>query len=334
MDLPHALTEYQDAWEMDTSPLSKLSLAELYQIGGRLEEARLYAEDCLKSGDLFWMLNYGIDPAQYKMEIHEILKNCYKGLENTERFVFHANINEWLNGFVRKIFYGIQAARHGHLYRKYCLLTAGSYGLKNPDMIHPEALTQYYNAFEPYPRRALHYLNQARNFETPLIPESVPFYILEEGRLFNKHSLAAMALEKFDPYWEQDLIAKAYILLAGKGPFTGRAAGELYAINPGALPQNRIPLEVNLKFNGIDGRTQKALEKAIGTAGVKTVSGQKADTAVMRHTLVLYGGEKIVCELYDRNQKIRSESIELPSLSSTHIALFSKTLATAVFSDF
>ncbi|MCL2834174.1 MAG: hypothetical protein FWD78_13470, partial [Treponema sp.] len=47
MELPRTLAEYQAAYGMDTSPLSKLNLAEVLMIGGRLDEARLYAQDCL-----------------------------------------------------------------------------------------------------------------------------------------------------------------------------------------------------------------------------------------------------------------------------------------------
>ncbi|MCL2128362.1 MAG: hypothetical protein FWH38_08910, partial [Treponema sp.] len=73
LDLEGAQADYQAAREIDHSPLAKLNLAQVYQISGRLEEARLYAEDCLKTGDHSWMMNYGIDPVRYRRDIHEIL---------------------------------------------------------------------------------------------------------------------------------------------------------------------------------------------------------------------------------------------------------------------
>ena len=80
MELSRTLMEYQDAYAMDNSPLSKLNLAQVFQIGGRLGEAALYAEDCLKAKDHSWMLNFGIDPVRYKRDIHEVLKDTYDGL--------------------------------------------------------------------------------------------------------------------------------------------------------------------------------------------------------------------------------------------------------------
>ncbi|MDR0709831.1 MAG: tetratricopeptide repeat protein, partial [Spirochaetaceae bacterium] len=85
MELPRVFADYQAAYQMDTSPLSKVNLAQAFQIAGRLEEARLYAEDCLESGDLSWMLNYGIDIDRYRRDLHEILYKTYSGLAKTEK---------------------------------------------------------------------------------------------------------------------------------------------------------------------------------------------------------------------------------------------------------
>ncbi|MCL2763046.1 MAG: hypothetical protein FWD36_07580, partial [Treponema sp.] len=73
LELEQAQANFQDAREIDPSPLAKLNLAQVYQISGRLDEARLYALDCLKASDHTWMMHYGIDPTRYKRDIHEIL---------------------------------------------------------------------------------------------------------------------------------------------------------------------------------------------------------------------------------------------------------------------
>jgi hypothetical protein len=45
MDLKRALDDYQEAYGMDSSHLSKLNLAQVFVTGGRLNEAVLYARD-------------------------------------------------------------------------------------------------------------------------------------------------------------------------------------------------------------------------------------------------------------------------------------------------
>ncbi|MDR2661539.1 MAG: hypothetical protein LBC31_00920 [Treponema sp.] len=258
LDFVRAFDEFREAYELDTSPLSKVNLAQSYQIAGRLEEARLYAEDCLRGEDLSWMLNYGIDPVRYKRDLHEILAETYEGLEKTEYFIPRGTIGEKISGLTRGIFYRFKATAHRWLFRKYSLIAARAYGVYAAGTEHPDALIQYYNAFESYPRRARDYLRQARDFEVPRIPEAEASYILEEGILFRDSPSVVRALENFDPLWERDMIAEAYGELAEQIQARRRtprqaaelrdAAERLYALNRGALRQRGIPLPVELSF--------------------------------------------------------------------------------------
>jgi tetratricopeptide (TPR) repeat protein len=161
LEFKQAFSDYQVAYEIDTAPLSKLHLAQSYQMVGRLEEARLYAEDCLRGGDLSWMLNYRIDPVRYKRELHEILYKIYAGFEQTEYHIPSGNWQEGIRGLFRRISYRFKKEVHQQLFRKYSLLSANVFktdssagGESNLD-----ALNHYYNAFEAYPRRALTYLH-------------------------------------------------------------------------------------------------------------------------------------------------------------------------------
>ena len=331
MDLSSALREYQEAFDMDTSPLSKLNLAQIFQIGGRLEEARLYAEDCLNAADHSWMLNYGIDPVRYFRDIHEILANTYKGLGNAEVFKAPENIGERFLRPFRIINYRFKAEVHRQLFQKYCLLSAQAYGQGDIDL---EALIQYYNAFESYPRRALSYLNRARAYEEERIPGSIPSYFLEEGKLLKKQNLLYRALESLDPLWERDLIAETYVELAR------HFSEELFAINRGALRQNGIRLEVDLQIQGASPGTSRILEKAARTAGFKPVGNGffNRNTGSGRYTLILsieQGNEqRINCELWDRSRRINQQIINLPSLSAKDQAAFSLALGNTIFDGF
>jgi hypothetical protein len=291
MELNRSVGEYQAAYEMDTSPLSKVNLAQAFQIGGRLEEARLYAEDCLKTGDLSWMLTYGIDPVRYKRDLHEILWNTYDGLGKAEKFRAAFTSGEWVRSRFRIIVYRFKGAVHEKLYRKYSLLAGNAYGAGSfSGGPHPDALLQYYNAFEGYPRRALTYLLRAREFEEPLIPESGPSYDYEEGRLLKRASLLVRALERFDPQWERDMFANAYreLALAAKRRFNKGeyrdAAERLFAVSRGALPQAGIRLPAEVRIEGAPARIERMLYRGIRAAGIEPVEAG-TDGLAPRYTI-------------------------------------------------
>jgi tetratricopeptide (TPR) repeat protein len=340
LEISRALAEYQDAYATDNSPLSKLNLAEAFQIGGRLTEAVLYAEDCLKAGDESWMLNYGIDPVRYRRDIHEILMDSYRGLFKAEAFsctdLRHAvSVKEIAKGFFRKIHYRFKEAVHTRLFRKYSLLSADAYRrpADRTDGIHIEALTQYFHAFKAYPRRAMDYLSAARDFEEPLIPASVPSYDFEEGSILKNRKLLDETLGGFDPLWERDIIARVYAELAdgsmadgsmtAGGMFAGStraekrdAAERLFALNRGALLQNGIRLPVAMNITGVNSNIEEILYKAAMSGGLDPQSPDKKGAAAPRYTLNMKPGgeETILCELYDggRGNVVFRQNLPLP----------------------
>jgi hypothetical protein len=344
LDFRRSLADYQAAYESDTSPLSKLNLAQVYRISGRLEEARLYAEDCLKSKDLSWMVNYGTDPVRYRRDIHEILSETYDGLEKTEKLLPHSEIAGKLRSFFTGLSCRFNAALHRHLFRRYSLEAAGSYREKDPD-----ALTQYYYAFRAYPGRARKYLRKARELETGRIAESLPFYLYEEGRLLKDPALLRRALGNqaetgsppgFDPRWERDLIAETYTELAklSRGTERDSWAEMLYALNRGGLRQRGISLPVKLRINPgeitPDRRLARALERTLKKAGLKNTGG------AVRFTLSLElgkdegrNGRSVLCELSDTGSgaSILRRRITLASPSDRDITAFVEALAGAVF---
>jgi tetratricopeptide (TPR) repeat protein len=172
LDFSRTFADYQEAYEIDNSPLSKINMAQAFQIVGRLEEARLYAEDSLKARDLSWMMNYGIDPDRYKRDLHQILWHTYSGLAETEALSPYGGIKDRLNSFVHLGYFRLKSAVHRHLFRKYSLLSAHAYGAaaagaNAPGELRLDALIQYYNAFEAYPKRAKIYLDMARDLRRP-----------------------------------------------------------------------------------------------------------------------------------------------------------------------
>ncbi|MDR1248632.1 MAG: tetratricopeptide repeat protein, partial [Treponema sp.] len=242
LDFSRTFAAYQDAYENDNSPLSKINMAHAFQVAGRLEEARLYAEDSLNARDLSWMMNYGIDPDRYKRDLHQILWHTYSGLAETGALSPRSGFKDRFKGLVMTGYHRFKAAVHRHLFRKYSLLAGNAYQLVSPaGELRLDALLQYYNAFESYPRRARVYLDLARDFETPLIAQAANSYDAEKGTLLKDRELLNAVINAFDPVWERDMIADIYAELALLAKGASRraerqnAAERLYALNRGAL---------------------------------------------------------------------------------------------------
>jgi transglutaminase-like putative cysteine protease/tetratricopeptide (TPR) repeat protein len=361
MEFSRVFSEYQAAYEIDTSPLSKVNMAQAYQIAGRLEEARLYAEDCLKLGDLSWMLNYGIDPDRYKRDLHEILYDTYAGLARTERRMIYRTAGDAVWGFFRRWLYRYKAVSHRFLFQKYSLITAGaysphtaeSYGDSAADGLGPDVWMQYYNAFKSYPQRALAYLRNARNYEVPLIHAAATAYDAEEGILLRDRELLCRGIAGFDPLWERDMIADTYselcLLLKGRGRRLERfdAAERLYALNRGALRQKGIDLPVRLTITVTDEgagadqakkKTVRALWKTLKKMGITEVPSS-ADSAapdayVPRfHLSITAAGGDARCVLHDggRGVDVFRRSIPLNTVSPGDISAFARILGDGIF---
>jgi Tfp pilus assembly protein PilF len=315
--------EYETAYGTDTSPLSKLSLAEIYQMSGRLEEARLYAQDCLKDSNNSWMLHFGIDSDSYKKDIHKALAKTYDGLLNTERFIPWVTPKEKILSLFRTVSYLLKREVNRKLRRKYSLAAANAYGITfssatDGDDLNGaslDSLTQYYNAFRDYPRRAFTYLNKARSFETALIPAAIPSYDYEEGVLFNRKNLIEKAGYGFDPFWEKAYIADCHRAL--------KNAEELFAMNRGALHQAgmKLPVYLDLFFaetsvSEIE-KTDNHLERALLRAGFK----KENITARFKLTVRIHGeretGFTALCELVDTRGEAETLRYSFPLREKT-----------------
>jgi tetratricopeptide (TPR) repeat protein len=357
LDFPRTFAAYQEAYENDNSPLSKINMAHALQVAGRLEEARLYAEDSLKSGDLSWMMNYGIDPDRYRRDLHQILWRAYSGLAKTASLSPRSGLRDRFKGLMMAGYHRFKAAAHRRLFRKYSLLAADAYrrvsAAGEPRL---EALIQYYNAFEDYPRRAKVYLGLARDFEAPLIPQAANSYDAELGALLRDRALLNAALDGLDPIWERDAIADIYVQLERLARGASRraerqdAAERLYALNRGSLRQNGIPLPASLsfvlqpdgdgRFSPEAARLAKPLSRILGKAGIQETGIRASGANPARFTLTLEiedrkpeGGWIIHCELHDggRGSSVWRRSLPLPGPSAGDLSAFARALADEAF---
>ncbi|MDR0411003.1 MAG: hypothetical protein LBH75_03420 [Treponema sp.] len=274
LDFKTGIADYQNAFESDTSPLAKLNLAKSFQTVGRLEEARVYAEDCLNAADHSWMRNYGVALASYKMSVYEILYKTYLGLAETERFTVQSSFVAQIKSLGRKILFLFKGEVNRLLFRKYALISANVQREKKLSESNPDALWLYKEVFEVYSRRAFIYIDEASSQELPLIPKSAPSYIYEKASLMLKigsteerqSALKALyeAIASFDPIWEKDMLAETYAELAKMNE--SDAVERLFALNPGALRQNGIKLPVALSINA-EGKNLKKITNAVKKTG-------------------------------------------------------------------
>ena len=263
MDFVSAQQEYQSAYAKDTTPLSKVNLAILFQKFGRLDLARRYAEEVAQSRDLAWLVYYGTDITRHFKDLHELLATIYAGLARRE-------VSRPTTGMIDRLRALVAAGRdtllswyHAQRFHLYSLQVGRDYLAQGSE---EDAWWQFYKGNEGYPEVALKYLSMARALETARTPHAAAFYQMEEGRIRRSVALLSDALAAFDPFWEKEPAAEALALLVpllrgreNDGP-RHDAIARLYAINPGALPQAGIGLPVAVEFHG-DGwsRRERAL---------------------------------------------------------------------------
>ncbi|GMO17061.1 MAG: transglutaminase domain-containing protein [Termitinemataceae bacterium] len=272
LDWQRSFGEYEKAFSMDNrSPLPKISLAQNFLITGSLQEALVYANDCLKARNGAWMFRFGIDSEQYERDVHEILYKTYKGFYNKQKFVVFNSLPEFIKGKFLLIKYYFKYRINKYLFEKNALASAHSYKRNEMGGQYIDALLQYYLAFENYPRRAAFYLALAADYETELIPASKPGYLYEQGKTLSSTALIDEALKGFDAVWERDMSADALACLSliADGAKSRDAAAALYFMNPGALLQRGIKLPVEIFVEGGMRKERRALFSRLNKTGFK-----------------------------------------------------------------
>ncbi|MBN1834480.1 MAG: hypothetical protein JW820_01450 [Spirochaetales bacterium] len=261
LEFRRALEEYELARARDTTPLSKVNLAMLYQRFGHLELGRRYAEEVLRSRERAWMYYFGTDVPQHLKDVHEILWKAYAGLARVGARRPVRGPLERLGLLLASSRQRVLAYYHRQKFRSYCLEIGRSYREESNLL---DAYWELYQAGQDYPQVALKYLGQAREIEVPISPGAAPYYLLEEGRLRGERALLEEAIDGFDPFWEREAIHEALVALVPllpTGSAESRAAlNRLFLLNPGALLQNglRLPLAVELPGASATGGSETA----------------------------------------------------------------------------
>ena len=253
LDFKRASLEYQTAMLKDTTPLSKVNLALLYQKFGMLELARRYAEEVLNSKDLAWMYYYGTDVERHLQDVHEILADVYHGLALSGRSRPRSGFLEVLRWIPRWAEYRLKAYYHRQKLRSYSLQVGRAYLAEGNYL---DAYWEFYSANQRYRHVALKYLRLARDLEVQVAPHALYYYQQEEGKIRGSRELLDRSIRGLDPFWEREGISDAlrYMIPLMKGKSASRRleVARLYELNPGALLQYgfALPLAVSADAGG------------------------------------------------------------------------------------
>ncbi|MDR1469084.1 MAG: hypothetical protein LBT00_07305 [Spirochaetaceae bacterium] len=343
-DFASASNDYETARETDPTTLSKISLAQLRQTQGKLDEALVLAREALETKNLSWMLNFGINEDQYKRDIYEILANTSRGLYYRSKNTVSTGIMENTANLAATVKHYVNWKTNRHLYEKYTLRFAEGFNVAHRGLFpllpeNMEVLAQYVDCFDKYPRRARSYVTALQGIETALIPESAPSYMRAQGDLTNDAALVREALRTLDPAWEKAEIAHGYENLfrlyraAGDHRMAREAARSLYLTNRGALLQNGIPLPVSLDghFAGLDPRRATRAEAAL-TALLKKSGFTMHDEAAFTLSVSVNGTNAAV-DLSETatGTSIVRDTFTLVDISRNGLARLAREISALVF---
>jgi tetratricopeptide (TPR) repeat protein len=276
MDFGSAQQEYQAAYAKDTTPLSKVNLAILFQKFGRLDLSRRYAEEVLGSKDYAWLVYYGTDLTRHLKDLHELLGVVFGGLAVREAARPTTGVIDRLSALAAAVRYRILSWYHDQRFRAYSLQVGTQYLDQGS---FEDAWWEYYKGNESYPEVAVKYLGMARDLEIARTPHAQWYYTLEEGKLGRSAALLEHSLAGFDSFWEREPTADALaalVPLLKDASSQGRrreVIAQLYQINPGALPQAGIglPLVVSFEGPGWRGREKARVLRFLRRAGSECV---------------------------------------------------------------
>jgi tetratricopeptide (TPR) repeat protein len=271
MDYRGALAEYEAALVQDDTPLAGVSLAALHRRFGRLDLALRYAVEALAEDDPAWLLYYGSDVANYRLDVHESLADIYGGMARLALGRPTSGPFERCRALLEAAVDALRGWYHRQRARLYAAEVGRAYLTEGAD---EDGASHLETATEAYPRIALKYLELARAVETARAPHAEVLYRIEEGSLRRSAGMVEEAIEGLDPVWERMYLADALIelipLAAREGDRAGRrgAVNRLFAISPGALPPEGLGLPLVLRFAGAwTGRERRAVRRLLARSG-------------------------------------------------------------------
>ena len=254
-----ALSAYFSAAADDDTPLSALSIINLFLETGHIEKAEQYILNELQNISEVWISNYGLSVDEFKSNLYDIKRKLYILKYNFEKTRLTLNFFDWIKNLNNKINYKLKYKYYDAVFRLYSLKVAKEYKQNGKgDSADPAntlyANTYYYRAFKGKGKKALKYLNNSESIETMFIPQSAGSYLADKGVIESDLKMLNEGILKMDPEWEKYALKNLY---AEGSKIAKKTSPQLYYLyleslfdlNPTGFLEHDIKLPVKINID-------------------------------------------------------------------------------------
>ncbi|UTC74688.1 transglutaminase [Treponema sp. OMZ 792] len=322
-----ALSAYLSAYADDETPLSALSIINLFLKTGHIEKAEQYILNELQNISEAWISNYGLSVNEFKSNLYDIKKSLYIRKYNFEKTRLTLGFLDWIKNFNNKINYKLKYTYYDAVFRLYSLKVAKEYKKNNTgDLIsNTNTLytnTYYYHAFKGKGKKALKYLRKAESIETMFIPQSAGIYLADRGILEEDLKLLNEGISKMDSEWEKHSLADLY---AQGSKIAKKNSSQLYYLyleslfdlNPAGFLEYdiKLPVKITADIDKTENTkiTAKKMKKLI-------LSSRFMEDGDSKFSLRLtYSGKTLFFKLADKNgYTLYSKNFTIENLDKTN----------------
>ncbi|MGI5085531.1 transglutaminase domain-containing protein [Treponema putidum] len=254
-----ALSSYFSAAADDDTPLSTLSIINLFLETGHIEKAEQYILNELQNISEAWISDYGLSVNEFKSNLYDLKRELYIRKYNFEKTRLTLNFFDWIKNLNNKINYKLKYKYYDAVFRLYSLKVAKEYKQNNKryseDVANTlYANTYYYRAFKGKGKKALKYLKNSESIETMLIPQSAGAYLADKGIIESDLKMLNEGISKMDPEWEKFALKNLY---AEGSKIAKQTSPQLYYLyleslfdlNPTGFLEHDIKLPVKINID-------------------------------------------------------------------------------------
>ena len=252
-DFAEARRLFEKAALTDDTPLARFDLARLLQQFGFLDEAEAQLVQVEHHQDDTWLYNYGVTKDKVLRDIHELRADLHRSRFHALDFTPRITPWDWLVWGWSKVKEGLLWWYHYQTWKSLLVkLSNSSMAVSNS----PDAWVGLTLANRDHPPLALKYLALVKNHELPRNPLSRASYEVEEGIIRKDAPLLGHALTLAQIPWENEDRERALATLVavlraqGKTAEANQRLSQLYALNPGSLPDHGWGLPVRVGVFG------------------------------------------------------------------------------------
>ena len=264
-----AFTQYLRAFNLDSTPLASMGLAETLIQAGYPDEATQYMNAIEKKTDRSWISNYGTTTNQFAADMHKNWRDIYKFRINAQKHQIVHSFSTLAFKYWNLTKYSLFHWYHDALFRimndrvaRYYETSEKEYNKKTGQGLHMNSF--YFMAFNKWHLIAEPFLKRARTIETNYIPAAEPSYQYEEAALSGNMALMKASITTLNPEWERQYLSKALFgVLSGDKHLSQAERNnylrKLYEIHPAAFRLYGLRLSVSVFYNDAESKENRKL---------------------------------------------------------------------------